>query len=164
MRPETDLSSGANFVAAKLFTAGCGDLLVRLLAAGGITSEQISATRRTGGNDGNRDASALLGICHRTLHTARPQSPRRLWHRNPIPTIPKTLDESLRKKRIEAGQPQPQVADLLKVSLATIVKWEANRTKPLGEFRERVVAFLVSRTEPKSKSNSALESTWVLGI
>jgi hypothetical protein len=34
MRPEVDLSTGANFVAAKLFTVGCGEPVVGFLTAG----------------------------------------------------------------------------------------------------------------------------------
>jgi len=62
--------------------------------------------------------------------------------------MPKTLGDFLRKKRVEAGLPQRQVAEIVGVSTETIKMWEHNKTKPTGRFRQSAVAFLGFEPSP----------------
>src|SRR5262245_53783651 len=73
MRPRFGLSPAAKFVAAKLFTVRGGDCLARLLRAGRITSQHISATRRTGGKDCKPQRNAGLDAMKGLSERARPR-------------------------------------------------------------------------------------------
>lgn len=50
-----------------------------------------------------------------------------------------TFSEALKKMRQELGLSQEALAHELKVSFATVNKWENNRTKPLRIARERII-------------------------
>jgi DNA-binding XRE family transcriptional regulator len=84
----------------------------------------------------------LLGICHRVIHTKRRPFTAHCWQRNPVPTTPQTLGETIRKKRVEEGLTQLEAAKKIGVSHATVVKWEANRTRPLGKFYQLAAAYV----------------------
>lgn len=60
------------------------------------------------------------------------------------PANPKTLEEHLRKKRIDMQLSMTQLADLLGlgVSDAAIEKWEKNQNRPTKEHQKRIVEFL----------------------
>jgi len=58
---------------------------------------------------------------------------------NPLPT---TLGEYFRKRRVELGLFQREVAANLSVDPWTYLNWEQDRTHPARRFWPRVVAFL----------------------
>jgi len=70
--------------------------------------------------------------------------------------MPKTLGDFLRKKRVEAGLSQCQVAEIVGVSTETIKMWEHNKTKPTGRFRQSAVAFL--GIDPRSNDAAAQQN------
>ena len=96
-----------------------------------------------------RGRLATLGICHRTIRTARPLISTHFRLTNGYPTTPKTIGEFLRQKRMDSGCGQMQVAQQLGVSLATVFKWEHNKTRPPAKLRQRIVEFL--GFDPESK-------------
>ena len=52
-----------------------------------------------------------------------------------------TFAEALRNMRKELGLSQEALAHELRVSFATINKWENNKTKPIRLARERILEF-----------------------
>ncbi|MBI3414158.1 MAG: helix-turn-helix domain-containing protein [Verrucomicrobia bacterium] len=56
--------------------------------------------------------------------------------------VARTLGDFLRQRRIDSQLTQFQLAHLLAVSRETVNKWESNKTRPLGHFREQGVHFL----------------------
>ena len=91
---------------------------------------------------------ALLGICDRVIRARIPRKSvyRRLLKR--VPDEPKTLGEHLRRKRVDEGMTNMQVAELFRVAYQTVERREHNRT-PIGESnRLKIIAFL--GYEPRS--------------
>ncbi|HET6464986.1 MAG TPA: helix-turn-helix transcriptional regulator, partial [Nitrospiria bacterium] len=68
------------------------------------------------------------------LKAAKPPSPS-------FPKTLKTLGDHLRRKRIELGLMQKQVADQLGVDTNTITNWERNRTTPELAFMPGLILF-----------------------
>jgi DNA-binding transcriptional regulator YiaG len=58
------------------------------------------------------------------------------------PEVANTLGEHIRKKRIEQGQFQKEVAELLGVSEDTVTFWEKNRYEPQVQHYPKIIAFL----------------------
>lgn len=76
-----------------------------------------------------------LPFCHVQLTAPKPLPaayPRQL----------ETLGDHLRKRRLDLGLLQREVADRLGVNAMTICNWETNRTSPQLRFIPRIVAFL----------------------
>lgn len=59
-----------------------------------------------------------------------------------IPMNPKTLGEHIRKRRMELGLCQSDIAKLFKVSKDCIYLWESNRNSPQTIFYPRIIEFL----------------------
>ena len=59
-----------------------------------------------------------------------------------VPATPKTVGDFVRKKRVEAGLSQPQVAARIGVSVSMVKRWEQNEVEPVGRFLEKAVMFL----------------------
>jgi DNA-binding XRE family transcriptional regulator len=59
-----------------------------------------------------------------------------------MPIVLKTLGAHIRKKRIESGLLQKDVADILHISIDTITGWENNRSQPQLKHYPAVIAFL----------------------
>jgi len=78
-----------------------------------------------------RTVCRTLPFCHlRIRGVRRPLSPyQRLVKR--CPEHPSTIGEHLRKRRIELGLEQKQVADILEVHRGSIQNWERNKGEPL---------------------------------
>jgi DNA-binding XRE family transcriptional regulator len=55
---------------------------------------------------------------------------------------PKTLGDHIKKRRLEFGLYQAQVAKILGVTESTIVNWEKNRSKPSLRSMPKVTKFL----------------------
>lgn len=85
---------------------------------------------------------AVLGCCERTITVTRTVLKRQFAQNKPYPTNPTSLGDYLRKQRLDQRLTQPEVAVKLKASLATIVKWESNKTTPPSLYRSRIVDFL----------------------
>ncbi len=60
----------------------------------------------------------------------------------PVPTEPKTVGEFLRKRRLDLGKLQSQVADLLGVSKRTLSLWETDQVYPAWAYQPRLVEYL----------------------
>jgi DNA-binding XRE family transcriptional regulator len=71
-----------------------------------------------------RRLGQLLGITQRTVITEFDHSKDRYSPRKLIPVNPKTLDDHLLLKRIEADLSQAEVAQKMGVSVRTVLKWE----------------------------------------
>ena len=76
---------------------------------------------------------ALLPFCRLTLHVAKPTN---------IPKELRTLGDHLRKRRLELGLYQKEVAARLGVNEATVGNWEACSCAPSKRMRIRILGFL----------------------
>ena len=76
-----------------------------------------------------------LPFCHVSLKGPKP-SP------SAYPKILKTLGDHIRKKRLDLGLLQKEVAERIGVGKTTIYNWEKNRTTPASRFRRRIIQFL----------------------
>jgi DNA-binding transcriptional regulator YiaG len=95
---------------------------------------------------------ALLGICHRTIHTnQRPQN-KRVSFRKPLPINPASYGERFRIARVTQGYTQTGIARRFGVSLSTVKFWEQNRTQPNPEIRSQVEVFIRESTPPVPNS------------
>ena len=59
-----------------------------------------------------------------------------------LPTGLKTLGDHLRKRRLELGLRQKDVAKALSVDETTVNNWERHRTEPTARLTLRIVRFL----------------------
>jgi hypothetical protein len=104
----------------------------------------------------NAETVRLLGICHRTIRSVRRLSGCQFRQQKPVPTIPKTVGDFLRKKRVEERLSQSEAALRIGVSTSSIKLWELNRTEPAGRFLEQAVTFLdFNPVNGSSKPNSS---------
>jgi len=89
-----------------------------------------------------RHAIALLGIGRRRWRVPIPAISlyRRKWKK--VAEVPKTLEEHLKQKRVDAGLSIAQVAKLLGVAKRTVEYWESKRHAIVAQFRPRVIEFL----------------------
>jgi len=76
-----------------------------------------------------------LPSCHFTLTGPKP-SPL------PCPVQLNTLGDHIRKRRLDLGLLQQEVAEQIDVAEATIVNWELNHTSPEIRYISRIIAFL----------------------
>jgi transcriptional regulator with XRE-family HTH domain len=76
-----------------------------------------------------------LPFCHIQLTARKPPSPA-------YPRELKTLGDHLRKRRLDLGLLQRDVAEKLQVNQMTVCNWETNRTSPQLRFIPSIVAFL----------------------
>ena len=94
------------------------------------------------------DSLARLDGAGRTVRVALPFCHVRLTGRKPLsaayPHQLRTLEDPLRKRRLDLGLFQREVADKLGVDEMTICNWETNRTSPQLRLIPRIIAFLGS--------------------
>ena len=85
---------------------------------------------------------ALLGICDRVSRAKIPKASvyRRLWRG--AAEAPETLGEHLRRKRVDMGLTQAQLAQTLEVGWQSVQRWEHNHRPIRPSSRAKVVAFL----------------------
>jgi transcriptional regulator with XRE-family HTH domain len=76
-----------------------------------------------------------LPICHVTLSATKPRD-------RAYPPVLKTIGDHLRKRRLDLGLLQREVADQIGVTNCTIQYWETNRVAPALRFRPRISSFL----------------------
>ena len=84
---------------------------------------------------GSRMDTPALPFCHYQL-TGRKPSPL------PYPALLTTLGDHLRKRRLDLGLLQKDLAEKLRVDEMTICNWETNRTSPQLHLIPKVIAFL----------------------
>jgi DNA-binding XRE family transcriptional regulator len=89
---------------------------------------------------------ALLPVGRKTLKSAKPK---------PYPSIPITLGDHLKKRRVEFGHIQRELAEHLGVSESTVRHWETNTTTPAIRFVPRIITFLGYDPYPVPKSLQA---------
>ena len=85
---------------------------------------------------------ALLGICHRTIHTVQRPEDEAFLLRKPLPVTPVSFGERIRAARLAKGYTQTEMARKFGVSLSSVKFWEQGRTQPLPTMRHQVEAFL----------------------
>jgi DNA-binding XRE family transcriptional regulator len=85
---------------------------------------------------------ALLGICHRTIHTRQHPHNKSFLLRKPLPSTPASVGERFRLARIAQGYTQHETACKLGVSLSAIKFWEQNRYQPSSLVQVQVEAFV----------------------
>jgi DNA-binding XRE family transcriptional regulator len=76
-----------------------------------------------------------LPFCHIQLAARKPLPPA-------YPSELRTLGDHLRKRRLDLGLLQCDVAEKLQVNPMTVCNWETNRTSPQLRFMPRIIAFL----------------------
>lgn len=65
---------------------------------------------------------------------------------------PKTLGEHLRKRRVELGLLQKDMAPLVGADLKTVSNWELNRAEPELRFLPAILAFLGFDPRPEGQT------------
>ncbi len=86
----------------------------------------------------------MLPFCDRKLLGCKPNKKRQLRIVRPYPENPNTLGEFIRKRRIDLGLSQPELAKILGVSHAAASDWEYGDTRPMKRFWARIKEFLGS--------------------
>ena len=74
-----------------------------------------------------------MPFCDLTLRFQKPQQFR---------GVPETLGEHLKKRRLELGLRQKDVAQRLDVSPWTVLNWEANKRTPSRRLQRLIMRFL----------------------
>jgi DNA-binding XRE family transcriptional regulator len=85
---------------------------------------------------------ALLGICHRTIHTVKRPQNKAFPLRKPLPGASASFGDRLRLSRLSHGYTQHEIACKFGVSLSAIRFWEQNRYQPNDTIHAQVEAFL----------------------
>lgn len=92
---------------------------------------------------GGRESSPEGDAARASRVSSLPRPPQ--GTETPAPEYPRflhTIGDELRKRRLDIGLRQRDVADLLGVAKDTVRNWEMNRTRPSGCFLVRLGAFL----------------------
>jgi len=78
-------------------------------------------------------ARVALPFCHFTLTAQKPTKP--------LPIL-NTLGDHIKRRRLELGLLQREVAERLRVKSDTVLNWEHSRTRPTLRYLPKVIAFL----------------------
>lgn len=78
--------------------------------------------------------------CHYCFSVIRP--PSRIFTARPYPVFPETIGDFLRKKRLDSGLLQKDVATLLKINVASIRNWESNLRLPDLQALPEIINFI----------------------
>ncbi len=101
---------------------------------------------------------ALLGMYHRTIHTAQRPQNKAFLLRKPLPMAPASFGEQLRAARVTQGHTQAELARKFGVSLSAVKFWEQDRTQPLPTIQAQVDVYVIGGTVPnqnKRKTSGA---------
>jgi transcriptional regulator with XRE-family HTH domain len=74
-----------------------------------------------------------LPFCSLTLKAQKPTK---------LPTILNSVGDHIKKRRLQLGLHQAQVAEILDVDESTITNWEKNRTSPALRAIPKIIEFL----------------------
>lgn len=85
-----------------------------------------------------------VAFCYARLQAPKPKSSK-------YPKELKTLGDHIRKRRINLGLLQREVAEEIGVSKATIYNWENHRTKPPDRYIGGIMEFLAYKPLPHQK-------------
>jgi len=83
-----------------------------------------------------------LPMCRLTLTTAVPANYIYAEAEEMYPVNPKTIGERIRKRRMDVGMQQKDLAELMGRTRTAVWKWEHNQSIPNGACRSAVIAFL----------------------
>lgn len=72
-----------------------------------------------------------------------------------MPLVIRTTGDGLRKRRLEIGLTQAQVAEILGVAEATVGNWETVKQRPSERFLPRIASFLGSE---RARANSTCDT------
>jgi transcriptional regulator with XRE-family HTH domain len=97
------------------------------------------------GRSRRRAVIPALPFCHVVLTGKRPV------HTSCSKPL-KTLGDHLRKKRLELGLLQREVAERLRVTADTVRNWEGNATTPICQYHARILHFLGYDPFPKPQT------------
>ena len=81
------------------------------------------------------DLHPCVVFCHRLLRAQKPNSPK-------YPKQLDTLGDHIRKRRLDLGMFQRQVAEQIGVDEDTIFRWESNESRPQIQFIPAIIEFL----------------------
>jgi len=84
-----------------------------------------------------------LPFCKVTLRGVRCLHGPYFTEKKGYPATPKTVGEAIRKRRLDLGLKQTEVAKLIGCNELTIVNWEKRHTAPRVNYRAEIAAFLV---------------------
>ena len=76
-----------------------------------------------------------LPFCHIALRSSKPKPPN-------YPCVLNTLGDHIRKRRLELGLYQREVASKIGVDESTVYRWERNETSPPSRFIPQIINFL----------------------
>jgi len=76
-----------------------------------------------------------LPCCYLTLKTGKPRNPA-------YPEDLKTLGDHIRKRRLDLGLHQKDVAAIVNATTSSVTNWEKNRTTPRLYLLPRIIKFL----------------------
>jgi len=88
-----------------------------------------------------RRCTAALPFCHRVLRGQKPQSPK-------YPNELKSLGDHIRRRRLDLGLLQRQVAQQIGVDETTVYNWERNATSPSVRHFPAITQFLGYKSSP----------------
>jgi transcriptional regulator with XRE-family HTH domain len=91
-----------------------------------------------------------LPCCHVTLSTSKPKD-------RSYPAELNTIGDHLRKRRLDLGLLQREVAKQIGVTACTIQYWETNRVVPALRFRPQIIEFLGYDPSHRSPDQSLAE-------
>lgn len=82
------------------------------------------------------------------------------------PQSPRHIGEHLRKRRIDLGLRQEDVAREIRVSPFTIINWELGETRPRVDFGPRIIEFLGydPLPEPRTFGEEVWKLRWRSGV
>jgi transcriptional regulator with XRE-family HTH domain len=83
----------------------------------------------------SRTGTVALPFCHLTLRTKKPKDSK-------YPTELRTIGDHLKRRRLDLGLLQRQVAERLRVSVENVRNWEWSKTKPEVRFLPVILDFL----------------------
>ena len=83
----------------------------------------------------SRTRTPVFPFCHLRLSAQKPRDP--IFTREP-----RTIGEHLRRRRLERGLLQREVAAQLGVDPFTVLNWETSKVEPLARLMPRIVRFL----------------------
>lgn len=82
-----------------------------------------------------RTDTPALPFCYIQLHAQKPVL-------RAYPTELKSIGDHIRKRRLDLGLFQKDVAKILGANMASILNWEKNRTDPVIDYIPRIIEFL----------------------
>ena len=109
--------------------------VARRCARRNVGSAEVCSGIRASGHSKTRKDTPALPFCQRPISTRKPKDSK-------CPVAMKTVGDRIRKKRLDCGLTQKQLARMLRVNEMTIANWELNHTSPLSRLIAKINRFL----------------------